>query len=186
MADDLHVRVLKFPSGELLSRAWLDAASPQVTIGPIQGQIDELKAFAATKGRVRLAQYANTGDTTLTANVVNIPFQQNGGLFKLGDEYIGYGTWTQNQTNGTITQAQRGWLNSTKEIHDQLLPTGMKVHVHFINQQHTGRPAGDVFTEVRVENRTTARDVCNKRHHVADAVAQSRQRQAAVLGVSSY
>jgi hypothetical protein len=48
-----------------------------------------------------------------------IPFLQYGGLMKVGDELIGYGNWTQNGTNGTVTQAKRGWLNSNAELHDQ-------------------------------------------------------------------
>lgn len=119
VADDLHVRVLKFPSGELLSRAWLNTANPQVTIGPIGGQIDELKAFAATKGRVRLSQPSSASDTSLQLYTVGIPFWQNGGLFKIGDEYVGYGNWTQGPATGSATGAKRGWLNSTGEIHDR-------------------------------------------------------------------
>jgi hypothetical protein len=119
IADDLHVRMLKFPSGELLSRAWLDTASPQVTLGPVQGQIDELKAFAATKGRVRLFQPAAVGDTTLLVNKTGIPHKQDGGLIKLGDEYIGYGSWTEDIMKGTVAQVKRGWLNSTAELQDQ-------------------------------------------------------------------
>ena len=42
----------------------------------------------------------------------------DGGLLKLGDEYIGYGTWTNDQVRGTVGQLKRGWLNSTAEIHD--------------------------------------------------------------------
>jgi len=119
VADDLHVRVLKFPSGELLSRAFLNTAAPKVTIGPIGGQIDELKAYAATKGRLRLFGPAGVGDTTLQITQTGIPFLQNGGLMKVGDEYLGYGGWTQNGTQGTVTQAKRAWLNSTAELHDQ-------------------------------------------------------------------
>jgi hypothetical protein len=117
--DDLHVRVLKFPSGELLSRAWLDNANPQVTIGPVAGQIDELKAFAASKGRVRLSQPGQVGDMTMYVNPVGIPFFQEGGLLKIGDEYIGYGNWTQTQTVGTIKELKRAWLNSQAEVHDR-------------------------------------------------------------------
>ncbi|HLY09040.1 MAG TPA: hypothetical protein VKW04_07055 [Planctomycetota bacterium] len=119
VADDLNVRILKFPSGELLSRAWLTTADPKVTIGPVTGQIDELKAFAGTKGRLRLIGPAGVGDTTLQVSQTAIPFWQNGGLFKIGDEYVGYGNWTENGTQGTAAQAKRGWLNSTAELHDQ-------------------------------------------------------------------
>ncbi len=119
VADDLHVRVLKFPSGELLSRAFLNTAAPKVTIGPVAGQIDEMKAYAATKGRLRHFAPAGVGDTTLQITLTGIPFLQNGGLMKVGDEYIGYGGWTQNGTSGTVTQAKRAWLNSNAELHDQ-------------------------------------------------------------------
>ena len=116
--DDLHVRLLKFPSGELLGRAWLENFMPQVTLGPIQGQIDELKAFAATKGRVRTVQKVGASDTTLYVNLAAMPRMNDGGLIKLGDEYLGYGSWTNDQVRGTISQVKRGWLNSTAEIHD--------------------------------------------------------------------
>jgi hypothetical protein len=119
VADDLHVRVLKFPSGELLSRAFLNTASPKVTIGPIAGYMDELKGFAGTKGRLRLAGPAGVGDNSMLITQTAIPFWQNGGMFKVGDEYIGYGNWTQNGTNGTVTPVKRGWLNSNPEMHDQ-------------------------------------------------------------------
>ncbi|HLY74299.1 MAG TPA: hypothetical protein VKU80_09295, partial [Planctomycetota bacterium] len=118
VADDLHCRLLKFPSGELLSRAWLDTASPQVTIGPVAGQIDELKAFADAKGRIRLAQQAGVGDNKLIVNHTTIPFWQNGGLMKIGDEYVGYGSWVDTGSEGDISQVKRGWLNSTAELHD--------------------------------------------------------------------
>lgn len=119
IADDLHVRVLKFPSGELLSRAYLNTARPKVTIGPIGGHIDELKAYAATKGRLRFFRPAGVGDTTLHITQTGIPFLQNGGLMKVGDEYIGYGNWTQDGTQGTAKEAKRAWLNSSGELHDQ-------------------------------------------------------------------
>jgi hypothetical protein len=119
VADDLHVRVLKFPSGELLSRIWLDTAMPKVTIGPIGGQIDELKAFAGSKGRIRLIQQAGAGDASLQVNHTAIPFKQDGGLLKIGDEYIGYGQWTDGGTQGTVNPAKRGWLNSSQELHDR-------------------------------------------------------------------
>jgi hypothetical protein len=119
VADDLHVRVLKFPSGELLSLAYLNTASPKVTIGPVAGYIDELKGFAGTKGRLRLAGPAGVGDTNLQLTHTVIPFWQNGGLFKIGDEYVGYGNWTDGGTTGAVSQAKRGWLNSNSELHDQ-------------------------------------------------------------------
>jgi len=63
-ADDEYSRLLKFPSGELLSRNWLESASPKVSVGAA-GQIDELKAFAGSKGRFRLLMQSGVGDNTL-------------------------------------------------------------------------------------------------------------------------
>lgn len=143
VADDLFVRVLKFPSGELLSRAWLNTASPQVNLS-VQGQIDELKAFAASKGRVRMAAPVGTTDTTLAVNVVAIPFFQNGGLFKVGDELIGYGNWTQGAAQGTVTQVKRGWLNSNGVIHD------MGDSVFYLPWMPVGALTGDVGAEDKV------------------------------------
>ncbi|HVR84520.1 MAG TPA: hypothetical protein VMU54_09430, partial [Planctomycetota bacterium] len=119
VADNLHCRILKFPSGELLSLAWLQTASPQVTIGPVAGQIDELKAFAGSKGRIRLALQAGVGDTTLTVHPTALGPFQNGGLMKVGDEYLGYGSWPSPTTNGVLSEVKRGWLNSTAELHDK-------------------------------------------------------------------
>jgi len=145
IADDLHVCVLKFPSGELLSRAYLNTASPKVTIGPVtDGQIDELKGFAGTKGRLRLFGPAGVGDTTLQITQTGIPFFQNGGLMKVGDEYIGYGNWTQNGTQGSAQQAKRGWLNSTAELHDQ------GDAIFYIPWVPVAALAGDVSTDDKV------------------------------------
>jgi len=117
--NDPFTRLLKFPSGELLSRPFLEAgAGAQVTIGPWGGQIDELKGFASTKGRMRLRQNASDSDTNIQVYQTQAPIRTNGGLIKVGDEYVGYGTWN-NSPAGTITGAKRGYLNSTQEIHDQ-------------------------------------------------------------------
>lgn len=115
VADDLHVRVLKFPSGELLGLNWIQTASPSLAVGPLSGTIDELKAFASPKQDLQLAVEMGVGGNTLTLNqgggLGNWPF---GGLLKIGDEYMGYGQYQANQAS----QITRGWLNSTAEVHD--------------------------------------------------------------------
>jgi hypothetical protein len=114
VADDLHVRVMKFPSGELLSLNWIQQANPSLTIAPMSATIDELKGFASPKQDLDLAAEMNAGGTTLSVNraggLGNWPF---GGLLKIGDEYVGYGQY-QNLQCG---QLARGWLNSTAEVH---------------------------------------------------------------------
>jgi hypothetical protein len=116
--NDPFTRLLKFPSGELLSRPFLDQGNAQVTIGPWGGSIDELKAFASTKGRIRLRQQASEADTNLQLYQTTAPVRPLGGLVKIGDEYVGYGNWN-NSPAATMTGAKRGFLNSTGEIHDQ-------------------------------------------------------------------
>jgi hypothetical protein len=117
--DNQFCRILKFPSGELLGLPWLNTASPQVTIGPVAGSIDELKAFAGPKGRLRIAQQqAGTSDTTLYVSPTNITVRDNGGLFKIGDEYIGYANWPDPANQATVSQVKRAWLNSNGELHD--------------------------------------------------------------------
>jgi hypothetical protein len=123
--DDLYTRVLKFPSGELLGRPYLDTGA-QVTIGPVAGQIDELKAFAMWKGRLRTSQQLQPGSNSFPITPVgwtvgtDWPLWENGGLMKIGDEYVGYGRWNaHDQPAAQIQQAKRGWLNSAEELHDQ-------------------------------------------------------------------
>jgi hypothetical protein len=67
---------------------------------------------------VRTVQKVGASDTTLYVNLAAMPRMNDGGLIKLGDEYLGYGSWTNDQVKGTISQVKRGWLNSTAEIHD--------------------------------------------------------------------
>jgi hypothetical protein len=116
--DDWHVRILKFPSGELLSLNWLFAADPQFSIGPFGGTIDELKAYASPKQDLELAvelpaQGGNTLQVRLAGGLGNWP---NGGLLKIGDEYVGYGQYQ----NLVCSQLKRSWLgsNSAGEVHD--------------------------------------------------------------------
>lgn len=117
-ADDEYSRLLKFPSGELLSRNWLETASPKVSVG-VAGQVDEIKAFAGSKGRFRLLMQGGVGDNTLQINFTNLPIMQKGGLMKIGDEFVGFGNWNNVQPNGSLTTLKRGWLNSTAVVHDK-------------------------------------------------------------------
>ncbi len=112
-ADDLHVRALKFPSGELLSRTWLDLANPQVSVGGWSGHIDEQKGFTVPRLMHHLNAAAGADDTNLQLTQP-AGFMPQGGLIKIGDEYIGYGT----AQAASLSGGKRGWLNSTKEVHD--------------------------------------------------------------------
>lgn len=115
VADDLHVRVMKFPSGELLALNWIQAANPSLNVGPMSAIIDEQKVFVSPKQDLELSVEMSASGNTLSVNrpggLGNWPF---GGLLKVGDEYIGYGQFAAN----TCSQLTRGWLSSTAEVHD--------------------------------------------------------------------
>jgi hypothetical protein len=118
VADDLFVRVLKFPSGELLGRQWLTNASPNFSIGTLSGIVDEVKIFATQKQDLQLAGQTTDADNQLTLNRGGgLSPWPRGGLLKIGDEYIGYGQFTGGQPS-TATQLKRGWLLSQPQVHD--------------------------------------------------------------------
>ena len=114
--DDLHTRVLKFPSGELMAWSWLEKGNPSFTVGPIDGIVDEIKFFGSQRENVEFA--AAVGETDRQAVLRGANGPQKGGLIKAGDEYIGYGSRVQNQ----LSILARNWLCSTKEnrkkVHD--------------------------------------------------------------------
>lgn len=112
-ADELHTRVLKFPSGELLGLQWLQGANPSFSVGPLgEATVDEVKAFATPKRALRLSAEAAADAAQLTLN--GPPAAERGGLLKIGDEYVGY----MRAQAGTVTPLRRGWLSSTAQVHD--------------------------------------------------------------------
>jgi hypothetical protein len=112
MPDDLHVRLLKFPSGELLALNWIQQVDPRFSIGPLDGTIDELKIYAAGDRPLSLRAEMTAGDNQVQLSQGGVAAQ--GGCVKVGDEYIGYGLAAGN----ALQQLKRGWLNSTAEVHD--------------------------------------------------------------------
>lgn len=114
LADMLYTRVLKFPSGELLGLQWIAQANPNFSIGPFEGMLDEVKCFASRKNYLLEAQAVGTTDSSMTLNQGG-GLAQQGGLVKIGDEYIGYAS----AGSGSLGGLKRGWLNSTAEVHDQ-------------------------------------------------------------------
>ncbi|MBI2901929.1 MAG: hypothetical protein HYY17_17240 [Planctomycetes bacterium] len=112
VADDLHVRVLKFPSGEILGLNWLQTMNPSCTIGPAAATIDELKAFASPKGNFQVAAACTASDRVISMNNTG-GISATGGAIKIGDEIVGF---TSNQNN--TLQAVRGYLGSGAQVHD--------------------------------------------------------------------
>jgi len=112
VADNLHVRILKFPSGELLGLNFLQTMNPSCALGPSRATIDEIKFFASPKGDFRNAV---TVDDTVGIVVMNNTsgMSSTGGAVKIGDEIVGF---TSNQQN--TLAAVRGFLNSPAQVHD--------------------------------------------------------------------
>lgn len=129
-AGDPFARVLKFPSGELMSRAFLEPQDPKFTIGPLNATVDEVKFFGEPKGHLAFAQPVSDTEKKLVVLVGIGPGQaegdrlpENGGVIRAGDELIGYGHLTRQPQGNNVTQYRldgvivRGWLNTTAQAH---------------------------------------------------------------------
>ena len=112
--DQQSVRVIKWPSGELLDIRWLMNANPMVTIGPGVMTIDEAKFYASPKGAFAIAAQADDKTTTVTMNNA-AGLGNTVGAVKIGDEIIGFPVVKAND----LSQCSRGWLNSPPQVHAQ-------------------------------------------------------------------
>lgn len=129
VADNV-TRLMKFPSGELLSVSagpvTFGSESATVAKGnraPLVGTVDDLRFFASNKGAFWTEQQVLPGDTSV---VVSQAGQGSQGVIKLGDELIGYVGSSGGQPL-TLANAKRGYLKSPVQGHG----TGER----FINMQ---------------------------------------------------
>ncbi|MDP6958697.1 MAG: hypothetical protein QF645_07780, partial [Planctomycetota bacterium] len=113
VADEVHVRVLKFPSGELIGLNYLQTFSPSFTVAPVEGTLDEIKIFASPKGNFTTNGIVTTADRKVPMNNTG-GIAATGGIVKIGDEYIGYSENRNNELNPVV----RGYLNSPIQDHD--------------------------------------------------------------------
>jgi len=112
--DERFVRVMKWPSGELLSFNWLQNANPVASFGTVGAiTIDEVKFFASPKGNFKIAAQADANVKTITMNAAGALGQE--GAVKIGDEIIGFPL----VTNNDLRRCQRGWLNSPAQVHSE-------------------------------------------------------------------
>lgn len=111
--DQLHVRVGKWPSGELVGLNWLTVANPQFTIGPAAATVDEVKFYGSPKGNFFGTVQVNDVGGALSMNGAG-GLSQTGGAVKIGDEIVGY----VNITGNNLNKCKRGWLNSPPQVHD--------------------------------------------------------------------
>lgn len=112
-STDAYARLLKFPSGELLSLPWLSTKNPEVRIGQGVGEIDEIKAYANPKGDFYALNVIAPADGVCTMNASG-SLSQGGGAVKVGDEIIGYAEIQ----SGQLQRLVRGYLGSTNHVHD--------------------------------------------------------------------
>ncbi|MHC4606123.1 MAG: PilX N-terminal domain-containing pilus assembly protein [Planctomycetota bacterium] len=113
-ADDEFVRMLKFPSGELLCGNWCAQTGPQFVFGTFDATMDEVKFYASPKGDFQLAtELPDSGGTTAGMNGAS-GMSQTGGAIKVGDEIIGYSRIAGN----TLDPITRGYLSSPEHVHD--------------------------------------------------------------------
>ncbi|MBI2931244.1 MAG: hypothetical protein HYY16_06305, partial [Planctomycetes bacterium] len=115
LPDEQHVRLLKWPSGELLSLSWLQNADPQVSFGPGGIMIDEVKFLASPKGP--FATSAVTDSSTRLIRMNGVSALGTEGAIKVGDEIIGYAD--VDAKSGELRECSRGWLNSRADVHAQ-------------------------------------------------------------------
>ncbi len=116
--DDLHARILKWPSGELIGVRCLEVNNLPPNYGPFTATIDEVKNFASPKGHFRMIAPADA-----TQQQINVPdaagmgVNQNNpcGVVLAGEEVIGFAGFAGNQS---LHPAKRGWLNSTAQVHN--------------------------------------------------------------------
>ncbi|HKS16831.1 MAG TPA: hypothetical protein VJU16_05935, partial [Planctomycetota bacterium] len=114
--DNLHTRVLKFPSGELLDQRWLALKNPGVAYGPAKATIDEVKNLASMKGDFLLDRVAPAEvPELLVDNALLISGNQTSGIVVAGEEIIGYAKY---DGAGGFKRCKRGWLNSPTQVHN--------------------------------------------------------------------
>lgn len=117
--DDLHNRILKWPSGELLGERFLEIMNPPVKYGPAKATIDEVKNIASTKGNFQLNMVAEPETPQLNVGIVgnlNVSTATPSGVLLVGEELVGF---ADSRNGDTLTNCKRGWLNSVKEVHDR-------------------------------------------------------------------
>ncbi|MBI4563828.1 MAG: hypothetical protein HY716_03935 [Planctomycetes bacterium] len=116
--DDLHARVLKWPSGETLGVRWLELAGPRTAIGPFQATLDELKNIASDGGGVQVAAPVDPSAPHLQVSStasLGLDTRRPAGAVLCGEEVIGFARFRATQH---LTGCARGWLNSCPLVHN--------------------------------------------------------------------
>ncbi|HEV8420112.1 MAG TPA: hypothetical protein VGR13_02010, partial [Actinomycetota bacterium] len=143
--DDLHNRILKWPSGELIGERYLELQNPVVKYGPAKATIDEVKNIASTKGNFQVNAVAEPETPQLNVGLVanmNVSTQFPSGVVLVGEEVVGF---ADSKNGDTLTACKRGWLNSVKTVHDRgdalfilnFLPVAAVKHVPLSTESRT-------------------------------------------------
>lgn len=117
---DREARLLKFPSGELMSARWLQAGGPQISMAALAERVDEIKYFQFPRVASWVMLPASHQDETMALNLVTGMLPQ-GGLVKVGDELIGYANLeiagTPPLQAGMMRRCVRGFLDAPAAGH---------------------------------------------------------------------
>ncbi len=115
-------RLMKFPSGELLSvqtaPVTFGSEAPSVSKGngsKLVGTIDDLRFFANPKGAFNTEKQVLSGDTSLIVSDIDQNSPQQGAI-KLGDEVVGY-VGSAGQGPVTLGTTKRGYLKTPVQGH---------------------------------------------------------------------
>jgi hypothetical protein len=111
--DQQHVRVVKWPSGELLGLNYCQTFNPNFSVGSGLMTVDEIKFFGSPKGNFYVTTSINDVGAVVPMNGAG-GLAQLGGALKIGDEIVGY----VNVNGNNLEKSKRGWLNSLAQLHD--------------------------------------------------------------------
>jgi hypothetical protein len=110
-ADGVHTRLLKFPSGELISYSWIKNEPPLSIANGITGYIDEIKFFASSKDlEFRVSEILKAEDDSVPSNFLT-GVNESVRVINVGCEIIGYV-----KAGGRY---YRSYLNSAAMTHDK-------------------------------------------------------------------
>ncbi|KAF0242115.1 MAG: hypothetical protein FD180_4098 [Planctomycetota bacterium] len=118
--DNLWVRILKFPSGELMGvpQQLMTFAGSTIPTAPagFSGLLDEMRLTNGPKN-LQFQMSASIDATVTTVPILSVGgMDSEGGAILAGDEIIGYAGF--DATSNTLINCTRGYLGTTAAVHE--------------------------------------------------------------------